>query len=57
MLASVPADLAKVPTVFIDHHVPRGLPAEAAVTSRYGEKGAPHQAYWRYMAQFALAIE
>lgn len=30
-----------VPTVFIDHHVPRGVPADAAVISGYGEEPAP----------------
>lgn len=33
--------VAKVPTLFIDHHVPHGVPADAAVASGYGEEVAP----------------
>jgi single-stranded-DNA-specific exonuclease len=32
--------VAKVPTVFIDHHVPRGVPTDAIVISGYGEEPA-----------------
>lgn len=35
------AIVADVPTVFIDHHVPSGVPAEATVISGYGEDPPP----------------
>lgn len=47
--------VAKMPTVFIDHHVLRGVPLDAVVISGYGQEAAPTSSLlaWRCVSPAA----
>jgi single-stranded-DNA-specific exonuclease len=49
-----PEPIANFSTVFIDHHVPRGAPVEAAVISGYGEEPAPTSSLLAWRCASAL---
>lgn len=47
--------IADLPTIFVDHHVPRGAPIGAAVISGYGEEPAPTSSLLAWRCASALA--